>query len=62
MQYLAIVNRFIEKTCLNSTFTDTIFRKENFSKNVHRRSLFKIRHFVDILTDQNTSMSWRSAL
>ena len=33
-------------TYFNATFTNTIFRKENFSKNVHscRLSLFKIRH------------------
>ena len=43
MQFLAIVNRFIVKTFLNSAFTNDIKRKDFFFKNVHscRLSLFK---------------------
>ena len=44
MQFSAVVNRFIVKTKLNSTFTNDLKRKEFFSKNVYscRLSLFKI--------------------
>ena len=43
MQFSAIVNRFIVKTYLNSTFTNDFKRKDFFSENVHsyRLSLFK---------------------
>ena len=35
MQFSAILNIFIVKTKLNSTFTNDLKRKENFWKNVH---------------------------
>ena len=35
MQFSAVLNIFIVKTKLNSTFTNDLKRKENFSKNVH---------------------------
>ena len=35
MQFSAVLNIFIVKTKLNSTFTTDLKRKENFSKNVH---------------------------
>ena len=35
MQFSAVLNIFIVKTMLNSTFTNDLKRKENFSKNVH---------------------------
>ena len=43
MQISAVLNIFILKTELNSTFTNDLKRKEKFSKNVHsyRLSLFK---------------------
>ena len=43
MQFSVKVNRFIVKTLLNSTLTNDLKRKENFSKNVYscRLCLFK---------------------
>ena len=35
MQFSAVLNIFIVKTKLNSTFTNDLKRKEIFSKNVH---------------------------
>ena len=44
MQFSAVLNIFIVKTKLNSTFTNDLKRKYNFSKNVHsyRVCTFKI--------------------
>ena len=49
MQFSAKCNRFIVKTLLNSTFTNDLKRKDNFSKNVHSctLSLFNATHLIE---------------
>ena len=46
MQFSAVLNIFIVKTKLYSTFTNDLKRKENFSKNVHiyRECSFKVEY------------------
>ena len=57
MQFSAVLNIFIVKTWLNSTFTNDIKRKYFFSKNVHsyRVCSFKLQQ-IDFT---NVSICWQ---
>ena len=54
MQFSAVLNIFIVKTLLNSTFTNDLKRKEIFSENVHsyRVCSFKCLFSLTILGGQ----------
>ena len=45
MQFSAVLNIFILKTKLNSTFTNDLKRKLNFSKNVHSYRVCSFKDF-----------------
>ena len=58
MQFSAVLNIFIVKTQLNSTFTNDLKRKEIFSKNVHS---YRVCSFKDAQCEYNiTSQGSRS--